>query len=128
MTHSCLIVEDCDFIREIYGFCLKGSSYTVVDSAKDGHEALLKIKNLKPEIILLDLVLPGLNGFEVLSKIHEISPKSKVIVVSSMDDQIYKQKAKHLGALMYIDKPFKKEQLLAALDEISLSYSGVQNG
>lgn len=128
MTYSCLIVEDCDFIRDIYGFCLKNSPYQILDEAKNGSEALHKIKSLQPDIILLDLVLPEVNGFEVLSKVHELSPKSKVIVVSSLDDQLYKQKAKNLGALMYIDKPFKKENLLKALEEVSHTYAGVQNG
>lgn len=128
MSYTCLIVEDCDFIRDIYGFCLKNSAYTICDEAKNGKEALVKIKSLKPDIILLDLVLPEMNGFEVLSQVHQLSPNSQVIVVSSMDDDVYRQKAKNLGALMYIDKPFKKEALLQALETATHNYAGVQNG
>ena len=128
MTHSCLIIEDCNFIREIYHLNLKDSKIQIIGEAQDGREGLKQIKQLQPDIIILDLVLPEVNGFDVLSQTHQLSPKSKVLIVSTMADSHYKKKAMNLGAVGYLDKPFTKVELLNAIDDITQQYDGVQNG
>ena len=128
MTHTCLIIEDCSFIREIYHLNLKNSKVEIIGEAHDGKVGLQKIKQLQPDIIILDLVLPEVNGFDVLSQTHQLSPKSKVLIVSTMADSNYKKKAMNLGAVGYLDKPFTKIDLLNAIDDITQQYDGVQNG
>lgn len=128
MAHSCLIIEDCNFIREIYHLNLKGSAVQIIAEARDGKEGLEKIQNLKPDIIILDLVLPKIDGFDILSQVHDISPRSKVLVISTMDDAKTKKKAKSLGAVGYLEKPFTKTDLLNAVAEAAQHYDGVQNG
>jgi two-component system response regulator EvgA len=128
MSHTCLIIEDCDFVREIYHLNLKNSEVQIIGEAKDGKEGLAKIKSLQPDIIILDLVLPEINGFDVLSQAHVLSPRSKVMVVSTMSDGAYKKKARNLGAFSYLDKPFTKHELLSAISDITQHYDGVQNG
>lgn len=128
MSYSCLIIEDCNFIREIYHLNLKNSAVQIIGEAKDGQEGLEKIKTLQPDIIILDLVLPLVSGFDILSQVHQLSPHSKVMVASTMSDSAYKKKARNLGAFSYLDKPFTKIDLLNAIDEIAQHYDGVQNG
>lgn len=128
MAYSCLIVEDCDFIRELYHFNLKGLEIQIIGEARNGTEALEKIHALHPDIIILDLVLPEINGFDILSQVHEISPKSKVLIVSTLDDAKSKKKAKSLGAVGYLEKPFTKSDLIEAVREAAQHYDGVQNG
>lgn len=128
MAYSCLIIEDCNFIREIYHLNLKNSSVQIIAEARDGKEGLEKIRTLKPDIIILDLVLPEINGFDVLSQTHDLSPNSKVLVISTMDDAKTKKKVKSLGAVGYLEKPFTKADLLNAVTEATQHYDGVQNG
>lgn len=125
---KCLIVEDAAFLREVYYYSLRDTSYQIIGDAKDGDEALEKIKLFKPQIIILDLVLPIKNGYEVLKQIPTISPESRVLVISSLDDPNDISKAKGLGAIEYLTKPFTKKQLITALEMISQSYGKVQNG
>lgn len=128
MAYSCLIIEDCNFIREIYYLNLKGSAVNIIAEAKNGREGLEKIRLLKPDLIILDLVLPEVNGFDILSQVHQLSPNSRVLVISTMEDISFKQKAKSLGAIGYLEKPFSKSALLSAVQEAAQHYDGVQNG
>ncbi len=128
MKLKCLIVEDVLFLREIYRLSLMNQNYEIIGEAVDGAEALLKIKALQPDIVILDLVLPLKNGLEVLKESHQLSPNSRFLVISSLDDQMTIDQAKSLGAIEYLTKPFTKAQLLESLNRISQQYNEVQNG
>lgn len=129
MQLKCLIVEDAQFMREIYRYALASHSQVeIVGEASDGEEAIKLLSELKPDVILLDLVLPLKSGLDVLKEISLVSPLTKIIVVSSIEDDQIVTKAKALGALIYIKKPFTKADLLKAFDEAGKSYSEVENG
>ena len=128
MKLKCLIVEDAVFIREIYRMSLANQNYDIIGEAADGLQALTMIKLHQPDIVILDLVLPMKNGLDVLSESYPLSPKTHFLVVSSIDDQEIISKAKALGAMEYIMKPFTKAQLLASLGRLSQHYQEVQNG
>lgn len=128
MKLRCLVVEDVNFIREIYRYSLQAENYEIVGEAADGIDALVKIKDLQPDIVLLDLILPLKNGLDVLKESHQLSPHSRFLVISSMDGQDVIDQAKALGAIDYLTKPFSKNQLISALKRISQNYSEVQNG
>jgi DNA-binding NarL/FixJ family response regulator len=129
MELKCLIAEDASFMREIYRLSLQNcKNISIIAEARDGEEAVKLLAELKPDIMLLDLVLPMKSGLEILRELSLISPKTKVVVVSSVDDDHIIAKAKALGAVSYIKKPFTKADLIQAFDEISSVYSEVQNG
>ncbi len=128
MKLKCLVVEDVIFIREIYRFSLINQNYEIVAEAGDGVKALEMIKLHHPDIVILDLVLPLKNGLDVLKESHQLSPKTRFLVVSSLNDQMTIDQAKSLGASEYLVKPFTKKQLLSALERISQHYHEVQNG
>ncbi|MBC7420942.1 MAG: response regulator [Bdellovibrio sp.] len=128
MSIKCLVVEDAQFIREIYRFSLRGQNLEIIDEAVDGVEALAKIKKHQPDLVILDLVLPLKNGIEVLKEISALSPHSKCLVITSLDDEEIKNKAKALGAIRYLTKPFTKAQLLEAIEFVTRDYHEVQNG
>ena len=84
MELKCLIAEDASFMREIYRLSLQScKNITVVAEARDGDEAVKLLSELKPDIMLLDLVLPLKSGLEILRELSLISPKTRVVVVSS---------------------------------------------
>lgn len=128
MKLKCLVVEDSTFIREIYRYLLRTENYEIISEAIDGLEALQKIKTLKPDIVILDLILPFKNGLDVLKESHLLSSESRFLIVSSLNDPLVFEQAKSLGAIEYLVKPFTKIQLVSALDRISLHYNEVQNG
>ena len=86
------------------------------------------IKLHRPDVVILDLVLPMKNGLDILKESHPLSPDTRFLVISSIQDQTIIDKAKALGAMEYLVKPFTKAQLLASLGRLSQHYQEVQNG
>lgn len=125
---TCLIIEDALFLQEVYKFLFKNEAYEVLDIVSDGVDALVKINQYKPDLVILDLVLPLKNGLDVLKEISKISPNSKCLVVSALDENEITQQALALGAIKFIHKPFTKVQMLEAINEVFTSFSEVQNG
>lgn len=105
MAKKVFIVEDDEFLRSLTVKRLEKEGYEV-DIATDGDSALGKIKEAKPDIILLDLLLPGLSGFEVLKKIREDGPikGTPVIVFSNLGQREDIEKAKALGVNDFLIK------------------------
>ncbi|MBU2508805.1 MAG: response regulator [Patescibacteria group bacterium] len=100
-----LVVEDDKFLLKAYESKLSRAGFQV-EKATDGEETMEKLKVAKPNIILLDLVMPNVDGFEVLAKVHK-DPKFKsipVIVVSNLGQESDVEKAKSLGAAEYLVK------------------------
>ena len=129
MTLKCLIVEDSPFMLEIYHYSLANHPLVkIVAEARDGEAAVKLISEIKPDLLILDLILPLKNGIEVLNEMAALSPQTKTIVISSIEDEATVLKAKALGAVQYLKKPFTKIQLLNAIDEISKEYAEVNNG
>lgn len=129
MTLKCLIVEDSPFMLEIYRLSLSDKvDIEIVAEARDGVEAVKLISEIKPDLLILDLVLPLKNGMDILKETAVLSPHTKTIVISSLADEATILKAKALGAIQYIKKPFTKVQLVNAIDEISKYYAEVDNG
>ena|SRR3989338_756988 len=100
-----LVVEDDDFIRDLFVTKLSSLAYNV-ETAKDGQEALAKIKTLKPSLVLLDLVLPKMDGFEVLGLVRDDPAliSIPIVVLSNLGEPKDIAKAKGLGARDYIIK------------------------
>lgn len=129
MQLKCLIVEDASFMREIYRYALSGcSQIEIIGEAEDGEQAVKMISEMKPDLLLLDLVVPLKSGLDILKEMSLMSPHTKSIVVSSIEDENIIAKAKALGVLTYIKKPFTKADLINAFEEASRNYSEVENG
>lgn len=110
-----LVVEDDGDINALVARILKEAGYAVV-SAYSGTEALLQLKNCTPDLILLDVMLPGLSGAEVLSKLREeYSPDIPVIILSARDGLDDKVSLLDNGADDYIVKPFEPQEVLARI-------------
>lgn len=105
-----LTVDDeldvCEFIRDF--FTQMGYKVFI---ALNGKEALAVVKKEKPRIVFLDVIMPEMNGLEVLRQIKEFDPTIKVIMVSVADDKETKEKSQQLGADEFIRKPFSKRYL-----------------
>lgn len=102
-----LLAEDDPFFQNFYSRKLTEAGF-FVDVASDGNEALDKLLHSKPDVMLLDLIMPNKNGFEVLAEISksESLKKMPIIVFSTLGQDSDIAKAKALGATMYINKTF----------------------
>ena len=112
-----LIADDEDVIREIMARKIASQAYEVI-TARDGQEAWSKIVSEFPDIIILDLNMPKLDGWAVLSKLRHNSPSKKwqpVIIVSAEDEMDSYKKAMNLGADHYLSKPCKIDDILKAI-------------
>jgi len=105
MPKKILIVEDDKFLRELISMKLQKEGYTIIE-AVDGEEGEKKIKEEKPDLILLDLILPGIDGFEVLSRIKEDPTVSSipVIILSNLGQKEEIEKGLKLGAIDFLVK------------------------
>jgi two-component system response regulator (stage 0 sporulation protein F) len=105
-----LIVDDEVQIRALLRDFLKKKGYEP-QMAADGAEAIQKLKDFKPAMILLDMRMPGMDGLTTLRKIREIDADVSVIMITAVEDHTMAEKAMHLGAYDYILKPIDLEYL-----------------
>ena len=100
-----LIVEDerdiCECLAEF--FSAKGFA---VSSAFSGEQALDRVATTTPEVVILDLLLPGLSGLEVLRRVKQLCPEAKVVIVTGLPYPELQGKARAYGACGYVTKPF----------------------
>ena len=100
-----LIVEDEQDITECLQYFFTQKGFSVV-SAFSGEEALQRLEHDSADVVLLDILLPGLSGIEVLRRAHELYPRAKFIMVTALDQHDLREKAFQYGAVAYITKPF----------------------
>jgi DNA-binding response OmpR family regulator len=111
-----LAIDDEPRYREIIRFNLEAAGYTVV-SAADGEQALQAFAEQEPDLILLDLMLPGIDGFEVCSRVRERST-CPMIMLTARGAEEDKVRGLRLGADDYVTKPFSAQELLARVEAV----------
>jgi DNA-binding NarL/FixJ family response regulator len=92
---------------------------SIVGEAADGREALSMVERLKPDVLIVDVMMPGLNGLEVTRHLKEASSKTRVIVLSMYTNEAYVMEALRNGALGYVLKESKASDLLHAIREVA---------
>jgi two-component system, chemotaxis family, chemotaxis protein CheY len=117
MGANILIADDLSFMRMIQKEILTERGYTVVGEAADGVEAVEKFKTLHPDLVLLDITMPNMNGLEAMRRIFAIDPKAKVIMCSALGQQNLIVEAIRAGVKDFIVKPFKPERILSAIEK-----------
>ncbi len=113
-----LIVDDEPSVLEFLGGVLEEAGYEV-RGVEDGEKALEQVESFMPHIVLLDVMMPGMNGMDALVRIREIDTRAKVIMISGMMDLATARAALKMGAVEYITKPINTESLLAFLEKLS---------
>ncbi len=110
-----VIVDDAPFIREAIRGLIRDTEFEYVGEAIDGEEAVDVIRRLKPDVVLMDLVMPKKNGIEVTKEILEEMPKIKIIACSTEGQTNLTLKALEAGCSHFLSKPFTAEALLKVL-------------
>lgn len=114
-----LLADDHQIVREGLRGLLEKAGHTVIGEAADGHEALRLARTLAPEIAVLDLSMPLLNGLDVAREIRRLSPEIKTILLTMYTDRAYVLQAMKAGAKGYVLKTQAAEDLIRAIREIS---------
>lgn len=112
-----LIVDDAAFIRLQLKSFLEKDGFEVVGEAENGKIALKKIRELRPDIVTLDITMPEMDGIECMSEIKKLDYMPIVIMVSAMGQESFVQKAIMNGAKGFIVKPYKEEVILNNLNK-----------
>ena len=115
MSQKILIVDDSALSRRTLRRILETAGYEVVE-AEDGMTALELYFLEKPSLVLLDLVMKGMYGLDVLVKLREMDPKALVVVASADIQSSTRKLVDEAGALAFINKPFVSEQVIAAVE------------
>lgn len=113
-----LIVDDAAFMRMMIKENLKKAGFTEFSEAGNGEEALKKYESENPDLVLLDITMPIMDGITALKEIKTKDPSSKVVMCSAMGQDSMVIEAIKLGALDFIVKPFKPERLVQTVKNV----------
>ena len=117
LKHRILIADDEDDLRNLLGDLLSGADYEVIYAA-DGEEAIAQIRSQKPDLALLDIQMPRLNGIEVLKYVNQNCPSLHVIMLTGFADLKYAMEAREFGARDFISKPYKVDDMLETISRL----------
>ncbi len=112
-----LLVDDEDNLRTMLAAALAHSRFEV-ETAADGREALAKVPTFLPDLILLDVMMPDLDGFEVCRRLRTSAVKTPVVFLTARDDTDDKVRGLTTGGDDYLVKPFSLEELVARIDAV----------
>ena len=112
-----LIVDDALFIRQQLKLLLENNDFEVVGEAENGKVALEKIKELRPDIVTLDITMPIMDGIECMMEIKKMDYLPVVIMISAMGQESYVKKAILYGAKGFLVKPYKSEIVIKNLNK-----------
>lgn len=110
-----LIADDSAFMRKVLKDTLESAGFSNFVECGDGKECLEKCASEKPGLVLLDIIMPEVDGMEVLKKIGKVV---RVIVISAVGQEKIIEEAKELGALGYIVKPFNKKLVVDEMNRV----------
>lgn len=115
MAYNILVVDDAAFMRMMVKDILTKNGYNVVGEAQNGTEAIAKYKELKPDLVTMDITMPDMDGISALRQIHEFDPNARVLMCSAMGQQAMVIEAIQNGAKDFIVKPFQADRVLEAV-------------
>ncbi|ANQ53862.1 chemotaxis protein CheY [Thermosipho sp. 1063] len=119
MGKRILIVDDAAFMRMMLKDIIAKAGHEVVGEAANGKEAVEKYKELKPDIVTMDITMPEMNGIEAIKEIKKIDPNATIIVCSAMGQQAMVIEAIQAGAKDFIVKPFQAARVIEAIQKVS---------
>lgn len=118
MEKRALVVDDSPYIQKELTKILERNGCEVVAAASNGLEAVKKYKEMKPDFVTLDLVMPQMGGIQTLVLLRKIDPNATVIMVSSMSGKDKITECARAGASHYILKPFEEEKVVEVLNKV----------
>ena len=113
-----LIADDLKFIKLVLRELVEKAGFRVVREASNGQEAVELYKDKRPDVVLMDITMPKMDGLTALKQILRLDPQAKIIMCSALGQQSLIVQALQLGAKDFIVKPFREERVIAAIKKI----------
>lgn len=118
MAKSILICDDAAFMRMMIKDVLSKNGYIIAGEAENGAKAVEKYNETKPDLVMMDITMPEMNGIDALKKIKANDPSANVIMCSAMGQQAMVIESIQAGAKDFIVKPFQGERVLEAVKKV----------
>lgn len=116
--YKILVVDDAGFMRKMVQTHLSKAGYTDFVEGEDGQRAVELYKEIKPDLVIMDITMPNLNGIEALRQIKGFDADAKIVMCSAMGQEAMVMEAIKLGALDFIVKPFKAERIVQTVNKV----------
>jgi len=124
MKARVLVVDDAIFMRKMISDILEGNDMEVVGEADTGALAVEKYKELKPDLVTMDIIMPEMNGIDAVRQIVSNDPQARIVMCSALGQQALVQDALTAGAKDFLIKPFNPSRVIEVISKI---LSQVQN-
>ena len=118
MAKRILVVDDAAFMRMMIGDILKKNDCTVAGEAANGSEAVERYKALKPDLTLLDITMPEMDGLQALKEIRAYDPSARVIMLSALGQEYKTAECIQAGAADFVPKPVQSARLMTAIKKV----------
>ncbi|CAB50460.1 response regulator [Pyrococcus abyssi] len=113
-----LVVDDAAFMRMLLKKILTQAGHEVVGEASNGKEAVEKYKQLKPDLVTMDIVMPEMDGITAVKEIMKIDPNAKIIMITAVGQEAKVMEALKSGAKGYIVKPFQAQKVIEEVNRV----------
>ena len=118
MTHTVLVCDDAIFMRTMISDILSQAGFEVVGEAESGLQAVEKYRELKPDLVTMDIVMPDMGGIEAVREICKSDPEAKILMCSAIGQQALVVEAIQAGAKDFVVKPFQPSRVLEAVQRV----------
>ena len=118
MGNKVLVVDDAAFMRMMIKDILRKGGYEVIGEAEDGSKAVEKFKELRPDLVTMDITMSDMDGITAVKEIRKIDPAAMIIMCSAMGQQAMVIDAIQAGAKDFVVKPFQPERVLEAVRKV----------
>ena len=118
MAKSVLICDDAAFMRMMIKDILTKNGYDIAGEAENGAIAVSKYQELKPDLVLMDITMPEMDGITAVKEIKKVDPAAKVVMCSAMGQQAMVIEAIQAGAKDFVVKPFQADRVLEAVKKV----------
>jgi len=115
---SILIVDDAAFMRMMIKDILSKNGYTVIAEAENGIKAIEKYKEVNPDLVIMDITMPEMDGIQAVKQIKQLNDAAKIIMCSAMGQQAMVIESIQAGARDFIVKPFRAERVIEAVRKV----------
>ena len=118
MSQRVLICDDAIFMRTMIGDILSQAGFQVVGEAETGVQAVQKYRELRPDLVTMDIVMPDMGGIDAVREIMRDSPEARILMCSAMGQQARVIEAIQAGARDFVVKPFQPSRVLEAVQRV----------
>ena len=117
MQYKVLLVDDSRAVFEMLNLMMEESEFTIQAYCESGEAALAQYGDVQPDLVLMDIVMPGMSGLEASAMLKKQWPQARILLVSAWDDGSLDDEAKAIGCVGVYPKPFSYNSLLKAMRE-----------